>query len=359
MEERTNDAAAAAADERFDPRASALLRATTLPVLDLLLDPGDELSLADELSTADDPDVAADAEFMRAFVPMRSYQRLLTTGLDALSSSIARNPSLVATRILVRELTPADADGRHVVIDGSRHVAALRHLAETGAADGVGLSADVIALFDACPVTVVHESTDPAFVLALLADATEPGADPWLQGQRNHLLRTLAAEGVHHSTPTVNQAADGDAQLVRRYHAYRALAQMMQQEPVAVHVACELYPLFHAAMGRAVIRAWLDWDDTLCCSMDDGALELFYRLLAPGRRADGTTRAPCLRTVDDVVHLCDVLAEPAAMRVLVDGGTLTEAVEVINAGAFQVWSSRVGQAFETMKWDRRRFRGRS
>ena len=40
-------------------------------------------------------------------------------------------------------------------------------------------------------MTVVHESTDPAFVLALLADATEPGADPWLQGQRNHLLRTL------------------------------------------------------------------------------------------------------------------------------------------------------------------------
>lgn len=359
MDQRTSDAAAPAADGHSDPRARALLLSTTAPITDLLLDPGDELSLADELSSADDPSMAPDAEFMRAFVPMRSYQRLRASGLDGLASSIARNPAMVAKRILVRELSSAAGEGRYVVIDGSRHVAALRQLAESGSAEGAVLTTEVTALFDACPVTVVHHSTDPAFVLALLSDATEPDADPWLQGQRNHLLRTLAADGVHHSQPTVSEAAAGDAQIVRRYHAYRALAQMMQQEPVAVHVANELYPLFHAAIGRAVIRTWLDWDDMLCCSMDDGALELFHRLLNPSAYADGTTRRPCVASVDDVVHLCDVLAEPAAMRLLLTGGTLAEAVEVIDAGALQVWSTRVGQAFETMKWDRRRFRSRS
>ena len=35
-----------------------------------------------------------------------------------------------------------------------------------------------------------------------------------------------------------------------------------------------------------------------------------------------------------------------------------EAIEVINSGAFHAWSTQVEQAFEVMKWDRRRFRQR-
>lgn len=337
-----------------DTRAAALLRATTVALLDLVLDPGDELTIAD------DPSVAADASFMRAFVPMRSYKRLCGTGLDGLVSSIARNPAQLTGRILVRELTPEQPNGQFVVLDGSRHVAALRQLMETGSANGVGLSSDVTALFDACPITVVHPTTDPAFVLALLADATEPGADPWLQGQRNRLLRQLATEGVHHSQATLATAAEGNPQIVRRYHAYRGLQQMMNQETVPLHVATALYPLFHAALGRSVIRTWLDWDDTLCCSMDDVELDRFYRLLRPSVRADGTTRPPCLRTIDDIGLLCDVLGEPAARTVLLDQNrTLEEAEAVINAGAFQQWSAQVGEAFETMQWDRRRFGPRS
>jgi hypothetical protein len=349
----TNDSTSGAHEHSGrDARAVALLRATTAPLSALLLDPGDELSVAD------DPSVATDASFMRAFVPMRSYTRLCATDLDGLSSAIARNPSQLAGRILVREVAPEEGS-HYVVLDGSRHVAALRQLAETGSANGVGLSSDVTALFDACPVTVVHTSTDPAFVLALLADATEPGADPWLQGQRNRLLRQLADGGVHHSQATLAEAAAGNPQVLRRYHAYRGLQQMMRQEHVPLHVATALYPLFHAALGRAAIRTWLDWDDTLCCSMDDTELDRFYRLLEPSVRTDGTTRPPCLRTIEDVARLCDVLGEPSARTVLLDqGGTLDEAEAIINDGAFQQWSAQVGEAYETMRWDRRRFNPR-
>ena len=60
------------------------------------------------------------------------------------------------------------------------------------------------------------------------------------------------------------------------------------------------------------------------------------------------------------VQLCDVLAEPAARTVLLErDATLEEAVEVIDAGAFQQWSAQVGEVVETMKWDRRRFGPRS
>jgi hypothetical protein len=332
-------------DGSLDGRASELLAFTAAPLADLILDPGNELSLAD------DPSMETDAAFMRAFVPVRSYQRLLRGGLDGLVSSIARNPQSLQGRILVRQVA---GTGQYVVIDGSRHVAALRLLAETGTANGVGLSSDVTALFHACPVTIVHAETDPAFVLALLADATEAD-DPWLHGQRDQLLGMLARQSVHHSYPTMALATAGNSQTLRRYHGYRALQQLMQQEQAPPHVAVTLYPLFHAAVGRSVIRTWLDWDDTLCMFLDDGGLDRFYRLLLPTVRPDGTTRPPCLRAVSDVVQLCDVLAEPVARDLLLQGATLQDAVEVINAGAFQQWSAQVGETLETLRWDRRRF----
>lgn len=270
---------------------------------------------------------------MRAFVPMRSYQRLCNSGLDGLISTIARNPDVVTDRILVRAL--ADNSGQFVVVDGSFHVAALRLLADTSESNGLPMSAEVAALCDSCPVTIVHPETDPAFVLALLSDVTEPGGDPWLLGQRDHLLRLLDRQSVHHSQPTLVAAAANNAQTVRRYHGYRALQQMMQDHEIAPHVAVALYPLFHAAVGRTAIRNWLDWDDNLCCFIDDAELDCFYRLLLPSTRADGTTRPPCITVVGHVVQLCDVLADPAARSVLLDhDATLEEAVEVINAGAF-------------------------
>jgi len=302
--------------------------------------------------------MASDASFMRAFVPLRAYQRLCNSGLDGLTSTIARQPGVVIGRILVRAL--ANNSGQFVVIDGSRHVAALRLLADTAEFNGLPLSPEVIALFESCPITIVHPETDPAFVLALLGDATEAGADPWLLGQRNHLLRLLERQSVHHSQPTLAAAAANNAQTVRRYHGYRALQQMMQDHEIAPQAAAALYPLFHAAVGRSAIRGWLDWDDNLCCFIDDAELDRFYRLLLPSTRVDGTTRPPCITAVGDVVQLCDVLAEPAARTVLLDKeATLEEAVDVINAGVFQQWSAQVGEVVETMKWDRRRFRPRS
>ncbi|MDO8363437.1 MAG: hypothetical protein Q7V88_11115 [Actinomycetota bacterium] len=334
--------------------APPLLTEATVRLSALLLDPGDELAVADEA----DGDEAEGAAFMRAFTPMRAYQRLCAAPLNGLMSAIAQNPSALAGRILVRGYGEATGnDARYVVIDGSWHVAALRRLQEEGSVGGIGLSADVRSLFGACPVTVVCPGTDPALVLALSADAAG-NDDPWLYGQRDRLLHQLASEGFHHSPPSIAAATRRDAQVTRRYQAYRALQQMMQLQDVPLHAAVRLYPLFYAALGRTAIRAWLDWDDTLSVFIDDDALEHFHRLLAPGVRADGTTRPPCIAGSDDVVRLCDVLGEPAARKLLLAGATLAEADEVINAGAFQQLTTQVSEAIEAMRWDRRRFGSR-
>jgi hypothetical protein len=332
--------------------AGALHTTATVAVCDLVLDPGNELP------GPDDQLAAVDASFRRAFVPVRSYQRLCTMQLDGLISSISRNPALLSGRILVRQLT--DGSGQFVVVDGSRHVAALRRLAEAAATADGGLTTCVASLFDACPVLVVHPDTDPAFVLALLADAAEAGDDDvWMHGQRDHLLTLLMTSGVHHSHAQVANAA-GDARTIRRYYAYRALEQMMRQVRVPVPVAVMIYPLLHAAVGRAVICDWLDWDEELTCFINDTELDRFYMLLLPSVSAEGAVRPPCLRTVHDIAALCDVLAEPAARQVLlVDGASLEVAVEAINAGAFQEWTAHLGEASAALRWEKRRFGRRS
>ena len=87
-----------------------------MPLHHLLLDPGDELSLAD------DPSVAADASFMRAFVPMRSYQRLCGIGLEGLISAIARTPSSLTGRIIVREAADHAGQFAQIVVDAGDNV---------------------------------------------------------------------------------------------------------------------------------------------------------------------------------------------------------------------------------------------
>ena len=344
-------------------RAPALLTVAHVSLHELLLDPGDELSVAT------DPATTVDASFVRAFVPVRSYQRLVATGLDGLMSVIARNPATLAGRILVRTLHEngnqhgnenGEAISPYVVIDGSRHVAALRRLAETGSTDGADLPAGVVALFDKCPVVVVHPEANPAFVLALLGDAVDPRTDDWLHGQRDRLLNLLAEDGVHHSQSTVAAATAGNSQTLRRYHAFLALQQMMQHQSVPVRMAASLYPLFHEAVGRPVIRSWLDWDDALCRFIDDTELDHFYRLLTPNELGDGTTESPHITSVEHVVQLSEVLSDPAARRALLEQGvTLDVAMEMINAEALQQFSTQIGEAFESLRWDRRRFRPQS
>ena len=111
-----------------------------------------------------------------------------------------------------------------------------------------------------------------------------------------------------------------------------------------------------AADPNVQIPVCIDADD--CTLLEEG--QCGAGLVCAVVRADGTTRPPCLRTIDDIGLLCDVLGEPAARTVLLDQNrTLEEAEAVINAGAFQQWSAQVGEAFETMQWDRRRFGPRS
>ncbi len=330
------------------PVRNPLVEETTSPVRALVLDPGDELAAVDNTALDTDPG------FLLAFVPIRSFQRLAEADLGALTASIVRNPSVVDGHILARPLD----DGRFVVIDGIWHVTALKKLAEQPDELGVDLPDDVRRLIDACPIRVVAADTDPAFVLSLLGNQRDD-SDPWLLGQRDRLLRQLAHGGRSRSTYDVAISTGGSRAAMRKYHAYRSLEQFLQYHPVSPDHAASIFPLLHVALARTVVRTWLDWDDHLCAFLDDTALEVFYRLLLPDVDVDGSYLPPCISSVEEMVHLCDVLENPAAKRALVEQhATLAEAVRVVEDGDRDVWVDRLGDAISSMRWDQQRFRGR-
>ena len=319
-----------------------------LPLQQLVLDPGDELAAVDE------PELGTDPAFLMAFVPLRSYQRLAKLDLSALTSSIVRNPGVMEQRVLVRPLF----EDRYIVIDGMWHVAALRKLVEDTGEMGVDLPDDVQALAQACPVRMIAPDTDPAFVLSLL-DAPRDSSDQWYLGQRDRLLRQLAQCGRHRSTYDVAVATGGSRAAMRKYHAYRALEQFLQQHPLLPADAARVFPFFHVAMARTVVRSWLDWDDHLCEFLDDEALEVFYRLLLPDVDLHGRPVRACITSIEEVVHLCDVLETQVARRALVErGATLAEAMRVVEDNSNDELMARVSEAIDSIRWDQQRFRNR-
>lgn len=314
---------------------------------ELLLDPGNELVAASEEL----------GEFVRAFVPRRSYQRLCAHGIGGLQSRIEKEPHTLADRIIVREERLAEGDHTcYVVIDGIWHVAALRHLAEEGPSDGGVLTDEMTRIIDACPILLVAPETDPAVVLALLTDPVQHHRDVWVRGQRDRLMHQLLESGTRHERDQVLTALRHDRHAVRRYHAYLALQQMMQHRHVTVQQAADMYPVFHAAIGRVTLREWLDWDDHLWQFLDDTNLERFHRLLTPTTLSGGGVQPAAVNSVDDIVHLCDVISEPEALAILMsDGGTLQAAIDHLNAGLFHHMTNQVSEAIGAMQWDRRRF----
>lgn len=144
--------------------------------------------------------------------------------------------------------------------------------------------------------------------------------------------------------------------VMRRYQAYRALQQLMQDHPLELYEAIDLYPIFRgrppghphvARLGRQPVvlprRRRCSSTSTACSHRNPPPTA------AP--RAPASARSTTWCT-------CDGVGEPDALRMITEEGrTLKEAVDVINDGAFQQWTTQVSSVIGSMQWDRRRFEG--
>jgi hypothetical protein len=300
-----------------------------VPIQSLILDPGDELPVADHPDT--EPHAAA---FIRAYGPLSAYLRLRDQNLEDLVTTMLMRKSLLVGPLLVRpydDASPYDNEAqaqRYVVVDGSRRVAALRWV-EQQARAGRPVPHEIETLIDSCPVKVIQPGADPALVLALMGDLSEKANDdPWFHRQHRRMCTELEMVAFHDPQHVVDQVTNGDRLVLRRYHAYKALQQMKLDPVVAKFASMKLFPVFHEAVGRPVVREWLDWNSQLYEFTDFDSLEVFYSMLVP-RDATGRTVPAQIATRDDVSRLSEVLRSTDARGELMEERNLAAALRVL------------------------------
>lgn len=314
-----------------------------VPLEDLLLDPNN-YRFQDELDFA----AASEARFSEDTVQERAYQRLRRGGLTELKSSILTNGYLPFERIVVR---PYGQKGKFVVVEGNRRVAALHWISEDHAA-GIDIPEGLRKLLGAVPVTVVPEQeAQPALILSLMGVRHVGGIREWGGFQAAKLVTQLR-DGHDLDTSEVAARLGMTAHEVnRRYRAYKALQQMMEDDEYGDQAQPVMYPLFHEAVAGTAIKDWLEWEDERSEFTSSENLRRFYDLITYHDDDEGTRTPPKLATREAVRAMREILPVPEARRALFDPDrTYQDALGIAKANELsKSWSAHVGEAVVALK----------
>jgi hypothetical protein len=312
------------------------------PLGDLLLDPNNY-----RFQDRDDFVPAAEAKFAEPSVQARAAARLRETGLTELKNSILHNGFLPFERIVVRVF-----GDKYLVLEGNRRVATLKWLADDLAA-GVELPKEVEAALAEVPVVVITDlDTDPALPLSLMGVRHVGGIRPWGAFQRAKLVSELRDTFDLDTGGIAARLGMTAHEVNRRYRAYKALQQMMNDEEYADVAEPDMYPLFHEAVAGAAVKEWLGWNDTEYEFGNADALHDFYELIAPVRSDDRDgPREPKITTHRDVRDLREILPLTEARRRLFDSdASFTDALALAKAeNLSNTWVKQIGEAIAALR----------
>ncbi|OBI11836.1 ParB N-terminal domain-containing protein [Mycobacterium sp. E2497] len=282
-------------------------------------------------------------------VQKRANARLRDAGLSELKNSILKNGYLPFEQIVVMPLV--DSDSEFVVIEGNRRVAALKWLRDDYNA-GVDTPEGVTTVFEELPVVVATKlESDPAFKISLMGVRHVGGIKQWGNYQRAKLVAELRDEFNLDTGEVAGRLGMSPHEVNRRYRAYKALRQMMDDEEYGEYATPDMYVLFHEAVAGRAIKEWLDWSDTKYVFDDEENLRNFYELIAPQEREDGERPAAKISKYEDVRSLREILPKPDATRLLLDpNSTYAQALAVAQADDLaKNWRTEVTEAVQALK----------
>lgn len=263
-------------------------------------------------------------------------------GVHELKNSIAENGFVPVERIVVRPW--GEDKDKFVVVEGNRRTAALKLLLEDFRS-GVEIRPDLVEIFEAVPVLVVTNASSSDY-MSIMGIRHVGGPKAWGGYQSAELVATLLDADAN-TTPVdvANRLGLTVREVNRRYRAYGALQQMMEDEEVGDRVTKEMYPIFHEVVAQPDIRQWLEWDDRTRTFTSTDNRALFYGWLVPGEEGEAK-----ITRHSDVRDLRAILSNPDALGVLKDPlSTLGEAVGVVVADArASEWVHKVEGAFDAL-----------
>lgn len=251
-------------------------------------------------------------------VQRATYQRVREEGIKELHDSILANGFVPIERIVVSRLITEGADGKYLVIEGNRRVAALLQLKQEHEA-GIDIPERVVAVFEAVPCLAVEaDGQEPYFREALMGIRHVGGIKQWGGYQRAKLIGDM--RDIHRLELSDIAAKLGlsSREVNRRYRALKALEQMGENDDYGDLAGPKLYPLFHEAVALPEVREWLNWNGDKFRFENAEQTQIFYSLITEVVNDDGQGKDPKLKTYSDVRELKAILPNAEAKRNLFD-----------------------------------------
>jgi hypothetical protein len=281
-------------------------------------------------------------------VQARAYRRLLDDPtLLQLKNSILKNGYLPVETIIV---SPYDNE-RFLVVEGNRRLAAIRWINEDYRS-GVPVGEEILRSIEEIKVLVV-EGGDEAdgFRAALMGIRHVSGIKQWGGYQRAKLVADMKDQYQMETGEVADRLAMTAQEVNRRYRAFKALEQMIDDEDYGGNAGAAMYPIFHEALAIPIVRDWLGWNDTIKQFTNDDTLRQFYSLITPAENEDGLTSPPKIPSYTQVRELREILANTEAKRFLADSPNgFDQAMLVITrARLSRVWASEVSEAIAALK----------
>jgi hypothetical protein len=321
---------------------------STLPIKSLLLDPNN-FRYQDEKGFV----TADEKRFGEQSVQDRASRRLRKENLPELKRSIITNGFLPIERLVVRPYSYAD--GRYLVVEGNRRLAALKWIEEDHEA-GVEVPEEILSILHNVPVVVIPDGSDESTYLSIMGIRHVGGIRQWGGYQRAKLVTDLRDDFGLDPGEVAERLGLSTQEINRRYRAFKALGQMQVDPEYGERSDAAMYAVFHEAVAIPIVREWLGWNESTSQFENDEDLHQFYDLIAPADADDGSTRQAKITTFSQVRQLRSILPLPEAKRVLLNPDRdFDAALGIAKADELnRSWGTQVAETVAALKsigWD--------
>ncbi|HYA42404.1 MAG TPA: ParB N-terminal domain-containing protein [Syntrophobacteraceae bacterium] len=293
---------------------------------------------------------AVEERFHEDSVQKRATQRIRQEeGLQELKNSIVRNGYIPVERIVVRPYK--HSEGKWVVIEGNRRLAAVRWILEDYEA-GVAIKETILDTLKQLPVVIAEQDTpDEVFRASLMGIRHVSGIKQWGGYQRAKLVTMMRDDLGLEAAEVAERVGMSTHEVNRRYRAFKALQQMQEDDDYGEYVRPSMYGLFHEAVSLPIVREWLGWDDERSLFTDAENLQQFYNLLTPTEKDEGEKTEPKITNYFQIRELRSILPKPEAKHLLVD--PFRPLQDAINAAQQErlsrVWAGEVSSAIRALE----------
>lgn len=292
---------------------------------------------------------ADETRFHEESVQRNAYNRLKAEEtLVQLKNSFITNGFIPVERLVVRRYE--FDEGKFVVLEGNRRLAALKWIAEDREA-GVSIPDTILDSLDAIPVVIIQETDDPAFYEALMGVRHVSGIKEWGGYQRAKLVTALKDNHGLETSEVADRLGMSAIEVNRRYRAFKALQQMQNDENYGMYAKPPMYALFHETVAIPVVREWLGWDEELSRFTHDTHRDQFYELITPSEDEEAGRQDAKITTYSQIRELRGIMASTEAKRILVDPNrSFLDALTVAKQDELsRSWKTQVAEAINALR----------